>query len=86
MYRTAGFKLVINEDDQELMLGKKVIVKGCDNIIQLMLDLAIADSDNPPRALAYLDLTDDELSGLELMLSKAILQDNKCVPDVNEED
>lgn len=85
MYKSDRFKLVINEDDQVLYYDDEVVVKGCDEIMILMLELGICDEDAPPTPLTMFDLTLEELNDLEKTLSIAILEDSKCMPeDIND--
>lgn len=79
MYRTNKFKLIVNEDDEILYYENRVVMKGCENIVKLMLEMGLCDEDDPPPVLEKFNLTSEELIDLEEMLVRAILQGNKCI-------
>lgn len=74
-YTSGSFDLIVDKKKAQLLYNGEKFMEGCDNILQLLLNLGLGDT----MDVDCLNLDEEEIEWLENMLIKKIYTDNICL-------
>lgn len=74
-YTAGGFTLKKSKNNTILYYNGEQLFSGCDDILQLTLQLGLSDY----KMIKHLSLSSDEINWLEKMLEKAVYKHSFCL-------